>query len=305
MRTTVSIFALLALAGAASASTWVQGDIAVSTSAGEYRVYSNTGVLKDVLSNGGASYYTTGSAFDSTGNLWGTNFGGNSVSKFAGPGGTHTHSLVISGAGQTPECILFNAAGKVFLSGPGSFIARYSNTGVLEQTYSAYDSDWMDLASDQTTMFFGNEGGLIRRWDLASDSALPNFASTSTGRSYAMRLLADGSLLVAAERQVERFDALGNLIQTYDTAGMDSSFALNVDPDGTSFWTADFNNANVYKFDISTGQMLFSFNTGTGTNTVFGLSLFGERTSSGVPLPSAAFAGLAGMGMLASRRRRA
>jgi hypothetical protein len=83
--------------------------------------------------------------------------------------------------------------------------------------------------------------------------------------------LADRELIVL-------FDSAGGVVDTYDVDGENNWFALNLDPDGTSFWSADFITSNVYKFDIATGDVLDSFNTGTASNTVFGLTVFGEIT---------------------------
>ena len=87
-------------------------------------------------------------------------------------------------------------------------------------------------------------------------------------------------MLVADNAFIVRLDAGGNVIQTYDAPGEDGWFALNLDPDGASFWSASFVTADVFKFDIASGAVLLSFNTGTGGNTVFGLSVFGEITVS-------------------------
>jgi len=68
----------------------------------------------------------------------------------------------------------------------------------------------------------------------------------------------------------------GGITRIYDAPGQDCWFALNLDPDGTSFWSADFCTSMVYKFDIESGTVLRSFSTGTPANTVFGLVVNGE-----------------------------
>jgi hypothetical protein len=136
----------------------------------------------------------------------------------------------------------------------------------------------MDLAADQTTMFFGQEGTSIRRWNLTTDTDAGNFCTGCTNSAFSMRLLGDGGLLVADGVNVTRFNAAGVQIQSYDAAGEDTWFALNLDSDGTSFWSGNFGTANIHRFDIATGAPLFDFNTGVGSTRLFGLAVFGEIT---------------------------
>ena len=61
---------------------------------------------------------------------------------------------------------------------------------------------------------------------------------------------------------MRRLNAQGGEVRTYDAAGQDKWFALALDPDGTSFWAANSKTGLVYRFDIATGQVLASFDTG-------------------------------------------
>ena len=91
-------------------------------------------------------------------------------------------------------------------------------------------------------------------------------------------------------------NAAGTVIQTYDFQGLDLWFALNLAPDGTSFYSGDFGGGDIYRFDIASGTVLDSQNTGTGGSTLFGLAVAGEITvgglPSGVPEPSTYAAGI-------------
>src|SRR2546423_14939049 len=71
------------------------------------------------------------------------------------------------------------------------------------------------------------------------------------------------------------------LFRSYDSPGEDGWFALNLDPDGTSFWSADFNTADVVKFNIATGAEEESFNTGTGGGGGVGVAGFRRGTVGG------------------------
>jgi hypothetical protein len=66
---------------------------------------------------------------------------------------------------------------------------------------------------------------------------------------------------------------------TYDLAGVDGWFALNLDPDGTSFWSGSFLNDTFYKFDIASGTKLEEVNTGLGSGHLYGLVVYGEQTA--------------------------
>src|SRR5205085_8079142 len=101
--------------------------------------------------------------------------------------------------------------------------------------------------------------------------------------AYQVRILPGGGDLVADNSEVARLDSTGKIVQTYvpsDEAGP-QLFALNLDPDGTSFWTADLVTGNVYEFNLASGALEREFNPGTG-NGVAGLSVVGQITA-GVP----------------------
>ena len=89
---------------------------------------------------------------------------------------------------------------------------------------------------------------------------LADFSNVGT-QFFALRLLGpsfDGSdgLLAANRVNIVRLDSTGAIAQVYDAAGENNWFALNVDPDGSSFWSGDFGTSNFYRFDITTGNIL-------------------------------------------------
>jgi len=166
-------------------------------------------------------------------------------------------------------------------------IHKYDVAGNLLDTFDVAierrGSDWIDLSSDQQTMFYTSEGALVKRYDVSSSTQLGDFADTGVSICYALRLLppGDGSdgLLVAATEDIRRLDSAGTVIQTYDATGENSWFALNLDPNGTSFWSGDFGTGNFYRFNIATGAIeVGPINTGTGGSTLFGICVAGEIT---------------------------
>jgi uncharacterized repeat protein (TIGR01451 family) len=288
----VILSALLAGQAQASHSNFAIGDVFVGVANGDVQWYHPDGTINQTLDNG-VGGYTTGMAFDSAGHLYVTNFnagadagtpadpsppegGGGSVSEFDTDG---TNLGLFGGGYTTPEDILFDQSGNAFVGNVGGGILEFDGSGNLLDSFANGRTDFIDLAADQCTMYFSDESGAIHRYDVCTDSALSDF--TGAGGQYEFRLLPGGGLIAADSGVINRFDGSGNVIQTYDAPGEDCWFGLNLDPDGTSLWSADFCTADVVKVDISSGNVLLSFNTGTGPNTVFGLGVFGEITQGG------------------------
>jgi hypothetical protein len=275
------VLAALLSATAAFAATWNTGDIFVGVSSGNYNVYSNTGVFKETVNAG--SSFTTGCAFNNDqSQLFGTYFGNGNLEAFATPH-PHTSSLFVGGL-PTPESVAFNKAGNVFVGTLGGGIKMYTsstNNTLIKTIVPTSRVDWFDIAADQDTIFYTDETSTIHRASISSGLALPNF-TTSAGNWAAIRILPDGSVLSAGQQGfIKRFNAAGTEIQSYSLAGHTGWFALNLDPNGTSFWSADYTTADVVKFNIASGAFEGSFNTGTGSGTVFGLCLKGEVTVGG------------------------
>src|SRR5207237_136341 len=117
---------------------------------------------------------------------------------------------------------------------------------------------------DQRTMFYTSEGRKIKRYDVSgSGTQLSDFAtlpgSDPPFRAYAFRLLppgdGSGGLLVADSDNIKRLDGSGNVVQTYDAPNVGDWFALNLDANGTSFWSENKDNGAIYKFNIASGDI--------------------------------------------------
>lgn len=290
------------------------GDVFAAVDGGGNVQQWRGGALIDTL-NTGSGFYTTGMAFDKAGNLYVTNFN-NTVSKFDTNGTLVTSSFIT--AGFALESILFDKAQNVWVGDAGSTsIRQFSSSGgsIPLNTYTvaseARGTDWIDLAADQTTMYYTSEGSHLKAFDTATNTQLADVTNQLTGgASYALRLVGDGTVLVANTADIKRISlATGAVLQTYDAAGQNSWFALNLDPDGKSFWSGDFGTDDFFKFDIASGALLGSFDTGFGGNHMFGLAVSGEITQSGggntqVPEPATMLlfgVGLAGISILRKR----
>lgn len=269
-------FALTREQGQAQGNVFTTGDVFVAIGNGQVRWFRPDGTVVATLdtTQGG---FTTGMGIDSTGRLYVTNFSANSVSRFD----TSGNLLGTFGSGySTPEMIVFDLAGNAYVGNTGGGIRKFDANGNFLQQFNSGRVDFLDLAADQRTMLFTQEGGNIKRYDVVSDTPLSDFATGLGGSAFEVRIRPNGEVFLANGANVRRLDANGNVIQTYDQAGEDSWFALHLDPDGTSFWSANFNSGNVYRIDIATGNVLRMFNSGAPGNT-FGLAVFGEITVGG------------------------
>ncbi len=260
------------------------GDVFTAVASGRVQHYDGSGNLLGTL-NTGLGGFTTGMATDADGNLYVTNFSLANVSRFSGPAVPHVHSLFLTADPSSQiESILFDAQGNIYVGQAGGTadILKYDSLGTFLARFDvageSRGSDWIDLDADQRTMYYTSEGQTVKRFDVAANVQLPDFATGLPGSvAYALRLLPGGGLLIADTEVIVRLDSLGTVVQTYDAPAENSWFALNLDPDGFSFWSGNFSTGNFYKFDIASGNILLGpINTGTGGSTLFGLTVFGE-----------------------------
>ncbi len=320
----IAIFSAAALVGgmagvdAARADPFfAKGDVMASTSGGTVTVYDKNLNLVTTLDTtmGG---FTTGSVFDKAGNFYVTDFSSNAVSVFSGTTGALTGTF---GSGyNTPEAILFNSAGEAYVTsvGGGGIMHFDKDGNPLAGAIAGTRTDWEDLHSDQVTMLYTDEGSTIHAVNVATDTTLPDFGSTFGTNGFALREIPKGpdagDVLVAAGNQISLLSSTDVLLKSYtDPLGANGQwFALNLDPNGTSFWSGDDTNGEIAQFDIATGAVLQSRLT-CGGSCLFGLSVAGEISSvnPGVPEPATwammliGFTGLGFLGYRSSKKQRA
>lgn len=138
-------------------------------------------------------------------------------------------------------------------------------------------TDWVDLASDQRTVFYTSENAFIHRYDTVTGLQLPDYGGgrlASEQRFHAMRILppgdGSGGVLVAAGKEVLRINADGVIVQRYGAWGdadviayadrEDGNvlgwYSLEVDPGGRTFWASSHDTGLLYQFDLATGAVL-------------------------------------------------
>jgi hypothetical protein len=267
---------VIPLTGTGAAVPFARGEVFLGVGSGLVQRRSATGELIQILDTelGG---FTTGMAFDRNGNLYVTNISASNVTRFDSNG----VRMGPFGSGYSaPEVVVFDQAGNVFVGNTGGGILKFDPDGnFLNESIPTTRIDFMDLQADQTTMLITQELQSILTVNVETGVLGPDFATGLGGRAFALRIRPGGDVLLGNGVNILRLDANGQIIQTYDVSGEDGWFALNLDPDGTSFWSADFGTSNFYKFDIDSGNVLLGpINTGTGISTVFGLAVFGEIT---------------------------
>jgi len=263
------------------------------------RRYSNTGTYIDTWNTQQTAFGqpNTGMCFGPDGSVLATRFsqsqGGPILFSRNG-----AYRAIGFGAGSgvqfnSHESCVYDAAGNVYVGQAGFNdqatdaqvpVLKFNPSGALLDTLvlptGDRGTDWIELSANQCTLYYTSEDTTVRRYNVCTRTALPDFASGLTAPyCYALRLRPNGELMVACQEAVHRLSAQGANLKTYtrqsigetDAGGL---FALNLDPDGTSFWTAGLNSGNVFRVDIATGAVLASFNSGPGG--VGGLAVYDE-----------------------------
>ncbi len=292
---------LFACWASAHAGVIANGTVLVGTGNGFVTEFDQTGAMLGQLNTmtGAPGDEQTGGAFDSSGNYFVTDFEENMVTKF-----DPTGALIGSfGSGyNNPESIVFDASGNAYVGNAGPAVPggarpvlEFNSSGTLLNTFlpavESRGTDWVDLAADNCTLFYTSEGTHVKRFNVCTNTQLTDFNATPLPgtNAFAHRVLLPfqfgaGGVLVADNATVERLDASGNDVQTYTFPGFVNLFALNLDPDGTSFWTADSASGQVFKVNIQTGAVLQNWSSAGAPNFVdaAGLTVKGELTA---PLP--------------------
>ena len=316
------IAAVVILLGLSSAkvafSAFAPGNVIVGVGDGWINEYTPTGVYVASYDTTHRGTETDGLAFDSSGNLYSTNGFGTVtpfVSKFD-PSGARIGDFG-SGYEAHPESIAFRPNGDVLIgqaTGGTPFLKEFTSSGAFVRNYApaveARGTDWIDLKADGNTLYYTSEGHLVKTYDLASDTQGPNFASGLPGsNAYALRIIPDGSgrVLVADTDRIVLLNAAGMVTNTYLLGADSLLFALNLDPDGVSFWTLGYFSHHIWEVNIATGAIEESWVVGGPHVSAItsGLALNGELCESCGQVPEPATLSLLGLGLagLIARRK--
>jgi hypothetical protein len=282
---TVALALIAAPSARANGVPLNQGDVLAGIGNGVTKHFNAKGQLLDELINNTGSTYDTGMCFDAGANLYTTNFAG--MSKFDG-GGNLLMSEFGSGFNSHPESCIVDKAQNIYVgqADGAAEVLEFNTKGEKLASFmpdpESRGTDWIDLASNQCTLHYTSEGNALRAYNVCAKTQLPEFASGLPGPCYGHRMLPDGGELVACSTVVKRVDSKGEVVRTYEPKLKTGEvpvvlFALNVDPDGETFWTGDLSSGEIWKIKIASGEVVQAFNA--GVNTVLGgLAVIGERT---------------------------
>lgn len=279
--------AVLLLTPAAKALhiSFERGDIFISLETGPVQWRLPDGTLRQTLvpTVGG---YGEGMAFDPSGNLYVTRwradsmgFSGNTVEKYDVLG--RSEGAVGNSYNCDPHTIVFQPNGVAYVGHAGCRRSIFKFTpGTLAPTEYLVAEDnqgvfWMDLASDGCTMFYTSYGPNVKRFDVCTNTQLPDFntAPLPGGVGHDLRVLPDGGVLVSTGEVVSRLDSSGVVTRTYQGPAEATLFAgLDLGFDNT-FIVGNYLTSNVHTFDLATGAIVNSFNAGTPAHTVVGIRI--------------------------------
>ena len=254
------------------------GDVFVSLELGPVQWWRPDGSQRgELLSTVGG--VAEGMAFDAAGGLYVARWrnadltGGNTVEKFNVFG--KSMGAVGSGYDCDPHTIDFDSAGAAYVGQAGcqqSVLKFAPGQSTPIEMYPAVEGIgifWLDLAADDCTLFYTSVGPNVKRFDVCTAVQLPDFNTSALPGSFThdLRLLPDGGVLVANESVITRLDASGAVVRTYEGPPESTLWAgLDLAGDGT-FWAVNYYTSNIYRFELATGQIVGSFNTGTSPNT--------------------------------------
>lgn len=242
---------------------------------GQLKQFNQSGQSLKTL-NPNQSGSITGMAFDWLDALYTTDFSANTVSKFDG-NGNFVNSYG-SGYNCKPESIVFDKSGNAYVgeTGCSHALLKFDAYGNLAAAYSVATevegSDWIDLASDQCTIYYTSQGKSVFRFNACTGQQQAPFASNLT-TGLAVKILPDQSVLVADKADIIHFNSGGQNVQKYTASGETCLVSLALDPDGSSFWAVDYCTADVLHFDISSGNQIGKFNSGYPAQSTYGLGM--------------------------------
>jgi PKD repeat protein len=257
----------------------------VGVGSGQVKQFDRNGnALKTLSTN--QSGAITGMAFDWLDALYVTDFNADNVSKFNGS--ANLVGNFGSGYNCKPESIVFDNAGNAYVgeTGCSHALLKFDAYGNLAAAYTVSTevegSDWIDLASDQCTIYYTSQGTTVFRFNACTGQQETPFAKGLT-TGLAVKILPDSSVLVADKADIVHFDSGGRVIGKYTAAGESCFVSLALDPDGTTFWAVDYCTSDIVHFDIGSGNQLAKFNSGTAAQTTYGIGMRGA-----VPVMNAA-----------------
>jgi hypothetical protein len=269
-----------------SHAAFTLGNVLAAVGAGKVKEFTPTGTLVATYDTGTNSNDTTGMCFDAAGNLYVTLFTLNQVAKFDA-NGTLISGSFVSGLSSSPESCQVNQAGELVigLEGSGGIRVHSTTTGAQLRSYTPNPTrnGWIDIAADQCTVFYADDTSTIDRYNICTSTQLPTFVTLGTVSG--LRIIPGSGDVVASNRvEAVRVSAAGTVLGHFPApSGNGELFAVTLDPDGQTFWTADLGTGNVFRYSLTNfgAGPITSWNSGALTETA-GILVIGEITAGGV-----------------------
>lgn len=180
--------------------------------------------------------------------------------------------------GQDESCA-FDLSGNVWVGEAGptpaaSYNLHYmAGDGRLLRTLQVpvgeRGTDWIELDADQCTLYYTSEDSDVRRYNVCTEQALAHFATGLEPRCYALRQLPNHDLMITCTNRIYRYDQNGDFVREYTRQSLGKTdpgglYAIQLDPDGETFWTGGAISGRVVRARIDDGSVVTSFTTGTG-----------------------------------------
>lgn len=148
-------------------------------------------------------------------------------------------------------------------------------------------SDYIDVTSNGTELFYTSGGRLIKRFNLSTNSQMADFATLPVQGAIprpgarGLRILppgdGSGGVLVAYGDRVLLLNGDGAVIREYLPA--ETEYAQDLDkveftPDASEFWVSDQLSTNLWRFNLATGEQLERIVTNLPTGQLSGFSVY-------------------------------
>lgn len=156
-----------------------------------------------------------------------------------------------------------------------------SSANYIGQTALGTDyANALDLAADQCTLYYVDSfAGRLGRVDVCSGSLLPPLATVPT-LSSDLRILTDGTILVAAGESLLRISSNGAVARNYSIGANVQLASIALDVDAQSVWISS--SIGLVKMNLDSGAIVAG-PFATNLYQVYGMAVYGEPRAALVP----------------------
>ncbi|MBI1840838.1 MAG: right-handed parallel beta-helix repeat-containing protein [Verrucomicrobia bacterium] len=210
--------------------------------------------VKELRTGAATAAAPQGLALDPAGNLFATTVDGRSVVKFdvnGNPIGTNTSGILFNTIG-----VRLDALGNQWVGLDNGDLMKFSPEGSLMATLSFGKRTRFDVAADQQTLLFSPSISTVRRYDIANEFPLSDFATLSGPQVLDINILPDQQVLVANANLIALLSRAGATLRLFGQSSVPQGWSqTRALPDAKSFWAAG-NGAFLNRFNIATGALL-------------------------------------------------